>query len=109
MADVNLDRLRELAGHIREARRQLGDLTTMTEGEFLVDPRVVNSAKYLLIVVTEAVLDICNHLVARRGGRSPTNCVDCITILAELGTIDTHLQGRLVRTARFRNTLVHLC
>ena len=35
---------------------------------FLAEPRSVNSAKYLLIVATEAALDICNHLAARRGG-----------------------------------------
>ncbi len=108
MREVNLDRLRDLAGHLRSAVRQLGELGLTSREAFLRDARTVNSAKYLLIVVTEAALDICNHLAARRGGRSPDDYADCIAILAEIGAIDEELKARLVRMARFRNLLVHL-
>ena len=108
MSDVNLDRLRDLAGHLRDALRQLRDIARATRDAFLLDPRSVNSAKYLLIVATEAALDICNHIAARKSGRSPEDYPDCMTILAEIGAIDTPLRDRLVRMARFRNLLVHL-
>lgn len=108
MREVNLDRLRDLAGHLRNAIRQLGELGQASREAFLHDARTVNSAKYLLIVATEATLDICNHLAARRGGRSPDDYADCIAILAEIGAIDEKLKVRLVRMARFRNLLVHL-
>lgn len=108
MSDVNLDRLRELAGHLRDAVRQLRELGTMPREAFLADKHTLNSAKYLLIVSAEAALDICNHLAARRGGRSPEDYADCITVLAEIGAIDERLRARLVRMARFRNLLVHL-
>lgn len=108
MSDVNLDRVRELAGHLRDAVRQLRELGRGSRESFLADPRALNSAKYLLIVAAEAALDICNHLAARRGARSPTDYADCMTILAELGILDSDLTARLVRMARFRNLLVHL-
>jgi uncharacterized protein YutE (UPF0331/DUF86 family) len=109
MSDVNLDRLRELAGYVRDAVRQLQETTAgATLEEFLADRRTVNSAKYLLIVATEATLDICNHLSARRGGRSPVDYADCIRVLQEIGVIGGDLRGRLTRMARFRNLLVHL-
>jgi uncharacterized protein YutE (UPF0331/DUF86 family) len=106
--DVNLDRLRELAGHLENAVRQLREVGQSPREAFLRDVRTVNSAKYLLIVATEAALDICNHLAARRGGRSPEDYADCIAILAELGAIEGELKSRLVKMARFRNLLVHL-
>lgn len=62
MSEVNLDRLRELGQSPREV--------------FLAEARSVNSAKYLLIVATEAALDICDHLAARRGARSPEDYAD---------------------------------
>ena len=108
MREVNLDRLRELAGHLRNALRELREIGQVPQETFLKDSRLVHSAKYLLIVAAEAALDICNHLVARRGGRSPADYADCIAILAELGAIDEELKPRLVRMARFRNLLVHL-
>jgi uncharacterized protein YutE (UPF0331/DUF86 family) len=108
MGDVNLDRLRTLAGHLRDAVRQLREVGRVPIETFVADVRSVNSAKYLLIVAAEAALDICNHLAARRGGRSPEDYADCMTILAEIGAIDASLRDRLARMARFRNVLVHL-
>lgn len=106
--DVNLDRLRDLAGHVRNAGRQLDELAAVGEEAFLADPKTLNSAKYLLIVAAEASLDICNHLAAKKGGRSPEDYADCMTILSELGVLDRDLCVRMSKMARFRNLLVHL-
>ena len=108
MPEVNLDRVRDLAGHLRNAVRQIREIGQVAREAFLGDSRSVNSAKYLLIVAAEAALDICNHLAARKGGRSPEDYADCIAILHEIGAIDEELKARLVRMARFRNLLVHL-
>ena len=108
MSEVNLDRLRELGGHVRDSVRQLRELGQSPREVFLADARSVNSAKYLLIVATEAALDICNHLAARRGARSPEDYADCMAIMAEIGVIDDDLKARMMRMARFRNLLVHL-
>jgi uncharacterized protein YutE (UPF0331/DUF86 family) len=108
VGDVNLDRLRDLAGHLRNACRQLHPLGNIDPQAFLADAKTVNSAKYLLIVATEAALDICNHLVAKKGGRSPEDYADCMTILGELGVLPPDLVRRMTKMARFRNLLVHL-
>jgi uncharacterized protein YutE (UPF0331/DUF86 family) len=108
VAEPNLDRLRMLAGELRGALAELNEFATMSVENFVQDRRAVNSAKYLLIVATEAALDVCNHLVSRRGPRSPADYADCIGILAEMGAIDPDLRGRLVNMARFRNLIVHL-
>lgn len=108
MREVNLDRVRELSGHLRNAVRELREIGQTPQETFLKDSRLVHSSKYLLIVAAEAALDICNHLVARKGGRSPADYPDCIAILAEIGVIEEELKQRLVRMARFRNLLVHL-
>jgi uncharacterized protein YutE (UPF0331/DUF86 family) len=108
VSEVNRDRLRELAGHVRDSVRQLRELGESPREVFLADARSVNSAKYLLILATEAALDICNHLAARRGGRSPEDYADCMAIMGEIGVIDADLRARRMRMARFRNLLVHL-
>ncbi len=106
--DVRLDCLDEQAGHLRNAVRQLRELGQPPRERFVADPRAINSAKYLLIVAAESALDICNHLAARRGARSPEDYADCMAIMAELGVIDHDLATRLMRMSRFRNLLVHL-
>jgi uncharacterized protein YutE (UPF0331/DUF86 family) len=106
--EVNADRLRDLAGHLRDAVRQLRELGATPRDAFLADARTINSAKYLLIVAAEAALDIGNHLAARRGGRSPADYADCIAVLREIGAVSDDLRRRLVKMARFRNLIVHL-
>jgi uncharacterized protein YutE (UPF0331/DUF86 family) len=108
VSEVNLDRLRDLAGHLRDACRQLREISTQDIEQFMSDARTINSTKYLLIVATEAALDICNHLAAKKGGRSPEDYADCMTILGELGVLDPDLKVRMSKMARFRNLLVHL-
>lgn len=104
----NLDRIRDLLGQIAEAQEKAARLGALPEEEFLADYRNPESAKYLLIVATEAALDICHHLVARGGGRAPRDYADCFTVLEEMGVLSPDLSERLRAMARFRNLLVHL-
>ena len=80
----------------------------LSEDDFLGDFRNTGSAKYLLIVAIAAAIDLCNHIVARRGGRAPQDYADCFSILADLQPADSDLVDRLKKMARFRNLIVHL-
>ena len=73
MSDVNLNRLRDRAGHLRNAVRQLRELGALPCDAFVADPRTANNAKYLLIVAAKAALNICNHIAAHQDARSPAN------------------------------------
>lgn len=106
--EIDPIRIRELLGHINDATHRLQQLGAVSEEEFLADYRNTESAKYLFIVATEAAIDLCNHIVARSGGRAPRTYADCFTLLAELDVIDRDLAERLRTMARFRNLLVHL-
>jgi uncharacterized protein YutE (UPF0331/DUF86 family) len=108
MRDVDPIRIRNLLGNIADAQRRLRELGRLSEADFVGDYRNTESAKYLLIVVTEAAIDLCNHIVARQGGRAPQDYADCFAILAELDVVAPDLADRLKRMARFRNLIVHL-
>ena len=108
MAEIRLERLRNLATEIRQASAQLRELSAAPEADFLADFKAVNSAKYLLVVACEASIDICNHLAAMRGGRAPQDYSDCFRVLEEMGTLNRTLADRLSRMAKLRNLLVHM-
>jgi uncharacterized protein YutE (UPF0331/DUF86 family) len=108
MRDVDPLRIRDLLGNMAGAQGRLRELGQLAEAEFLADYRNTESAKYLLIVATEAAIDLCNHIVARQGGRAPQDYADCFAVLADLKVIKSDLAKRLKRMARFRNLLVHL-
>lgn len=107
MREVDVIRVRDLLGNISDALRRLRELGQFSEDEFVSDYRNTESAKYLLLVASAAAINICNHIVARRGGRAPQDYADCFDILAELSVITPDLSARLRRMARFRNLIVH--
>lgn len=108
MGKINIDRIRELASEIRKALAELGEIAVLSEDAFLNDSRCINSVKYLLIVVTEGAIDICNHIAAKKGGRCPEDYGDCFMVLEEMRILDAALTERLMHMAKFRNLLVHL-
>ncbi len=108
MRQIDPIRIRDLLGNIAEAQSRLRELGQFSENDFLNDYRNTESAKYLLIVATEAAIDLCNHIVARSSRRAPQDYADCFSILADLEVITSELAGRLMKMARFRNLIVHL-
>jgi len=108
MGELDGERIRQLIGMINDSLHRLNELGNLCEKDFLSDFRNTESAKYLLIKATEAAIDICNHIVAKKGGRAPKDYADCFAILKELGVIGDNLTERLARMARFRNLIVHL-
>lgn len=108
MRELDLIRIRDLVGQINLAPQRLDELAALPEKEFLSDFRNTESAKYLLLVANESAIDICKHIVSRRGARAPQDYADCFTVLTELGAVSPDLAEHLRRMAHFRNLLVHL-
>lgn len=108
MIGINIDRVRQLAGEVNLAISKLDRIGQMNETEFLSDSDKVDSAKYNLVVAIEGAIDICNHIVAKAGGRAPRDYADCFRILGELEIFEGEFAKQLQKMAKFRNLLVHL-
>lgn len=108
MPKFNIDRIRQIAGEINLSLSKLENLTVISEEDFLKSQEKIDSAKYNLIVAIEGAIDICNHIVAKAGGRAPCDYADCFVILGELGILSQELTEKLKKMAKFRNLLVHL-
>lgn len=108
MPEFNIDRIRQMIGEINFALSKLETIGKLDEEDFLKSQEKIDSAKYNLIVVIEGAIDICNHIVARAGGRAPYDYADCFVILGELNLFSDEFVEKLKRMAKFRNLLVHL-
>lgn len=87
---------------------RLEELKNLGEEEFNADPHKVGSAKYSLIVAIEGAVDLCNHLIAKNGFRTPEDYADSFKVLEERGAFDAEFTQTLIQMARFRNRLVHI-
>jgi uncharacterized protein YutE (UPF0331/DUF86 family) len=108
MKPVDAERMGKLLGMMRESVGVLRRLSALPESDFLGDVHKQGSAKYHFIVAIEAAIDAANHLISRRGFRSPGDYADTFRVLAENGILTAAFAGELEKMARFRNRPVHI-
>ena len=97
-----------LLAELRSSQAMLVELSRMDPASFRADSHRVASSKYNLIVVIEAVIDICNHLISKNALRMPEDYADTFTIMADNNLITEKFSKTLIEMARFRTRLVHL-
>lgn len=66
------------------------------------------SVERWLQLASECALDLCHHLIADRGWRTPNTYREAFQVLEENGVLDSELTGRMVEWAGLRNVLVHI-
>jgi uncharacterized protein YutE (UPF0331/DUF86 family) len=106
--EFNSDKVRKITSEILLALERLEDLKKLTEKEFTADPHKIGSAKYSFIVVIEGMVDLCNHIIAKNGFRTPEDYADTFRVMQESGVFDLEFTNSLTQMARFRNRLVHI-
>ena len=87
---------------------KLKKLRTFDKDEFIDDFTKVDSAKYLLQVSIEAMLDISSHLIARNRWGKPKDNKEHFEILSDKGIIDNKDVLIYFNMAKFRNRIVHM-
>lgn len=96
-----LTNMRDSLGHLRE-------IQAFGVEAFRSDFRNHQSAMRLLQVCIEDMINIANHLIARRSYRAPRDFSDVFRVLAEQCLISETDSACYARMARFRNRLVHV-
>jgi uncharacterized protein YutE (UPF0331/DUF86 family) len=59
-------------------------------------------------VAIEGAVDLCNHVIAKNGLRTPEDYADTFRVIEEKGAFDPEFTNSLIQMARFRNRLVHI-
>ncbi len=79
-----------------------------TAGSNPVDPRTVKAMKYSLIVIVEAMLQICQHILARKYRVAVSGYRDAFKKAGKYGIIREDLSRGLQPIAELRNEfLIH--
>lgn len=106
---LNPDLVRARCQEIEDSLERLDKIKTdFSKAQFLNDRDTQDIASYRLLVAIEAALGLCYHVAAKRLRKVPEEYAECFKILADAGIISSDLSGKLQKTARFRNLIVHL-
>jgi uncharacterized protein YutE (UPF0331/DUF86 family) len=90
------------------ALKKLEKTAALSYEEFKANFHFVDSAKYNLQVVIEAMIDAASHIVARERWGVPVTSGDYIKLLVEHGVFEKEQGLRFIQMIKFRNRIVHL-
>jgi len=87
--------------------RFLEEIKRLSLEQFLESYRDIQAAKYSLLEIIEACIDIANYIISVKGFRRAEEYSEMFKVLKEEGVIRKELTTRLEDMAKFRNLLVH--
>ncbi len=105
---INKDKLLTLIGEANKALGQLKSYAAADRDKLVSSVEKMASIKYHFIILIEACIDICNHIMSKGFSAVPESYSHCFILLGEKGLISKSLSEKMAELARFRNVLVHL-
>ena len=87
--------------------RFLEEIKILSPDQFVESYKDVQAAKYSLLEIIEACIDIANYIISAKGFRRAEEYSEMFKVLKEEGVIQKKLATKLEDMARFRNLLVH--
>lgn len=93
---------------IKENLDKLNSFKDVPLNLFVSNFEKYDSARYNLQTAIEAMLDICNHIIARKAYKVPRNNAEAFRLLCHKGILSPDMEDAYTAMARFRNRVVHL-
>ena len=93
-----------------EADPYLNELRTLTKlnaDEYLENFQRTLAGERLFEIISQIILDICTHIVARLEVEKPSNYSDCITTLSKQGILEIEFGKRIAELIKMRNIIVY--
>jgi len=108
ISKLNIDKIEKNLSLIQEYLSGLKEFSVMTEADFLSDKRNPASAESYLRRCLEAVFDIGRHILAKSYGVKELEYKKIALELGEKGILNRDYAKVLLKTAGYRNRMVHL-
>lgn len=106
--DFDREKINSKLSLIIENLQMLKYLQKLSPEEFAQDFRNVESAKHLLQVSIEAMIDIANHIISRGRLGRPKSYAESFKILHNRGLLTPEQAETYSVMIKFRNRVVHL-
>lgn len=85
----------------------LEELRSLSEDEFVADPRNYLYAERCFQLSIQCLVDICYYLAAQKGWQKPESSSEAVILMGRQGAIDATFAEEIVGMANFLNILVH--
>lgn len=104
---INPEIIKERLQEMDENLKILAELKELYKEKFKSDPKIFKLAEYCLQISIQALLDICQYIIAANSWRRPRDNQEVIKIIAANNIIPQDFAKRILPMAGLRNILVH--
>lgn len=104
---INPDIIKVRLQEIEENLEILVELKDLDKKKFKSDPKIFKLAERCLQISIQALLDICQYIIASNNWRRPRDNQEIIKIIAANNIIPEDFAQRILPMAGMRNILVH--
>jgi len=104
---LNRERVISNLNEMDEAAGQLMKIKDIPKEDFISSMEYRYIAYAGFIILTEAIIDICYHISAKRLRKVPSAYAECFELLKENGILDPLVADKLGDMVGFRNLLIH--
>ena len=101
------EKITRFQAEIEDARKILGEITSVTVDDFLRDPMKIRAMKYILIVIVEVICNLCRHILAKHAHIVVEEYIEAIIKMQEKGIISEAVKNELVPLTKLRHQLIH--
>jgi uncharacterized protein YutE (UPF0331/DUF86 family) len=107
LGTLDKDKILQYEAEIREAQNVLAEITSEDVNGCIRDPVKIRAMKYTLIVLVEAICNICRHILAKKAHTVVEEYVEAILKMHEKGFLSKEVTERLVPLTKLRHQLIH--
>lgn len=105
---IDIEKIEKFIRLIKENNEKLKEIIKEGKNKFVSDYKNYNTALRLLQISIEAMIDIGNHIIARKSLGNPEDYAGIFEILQKNNIIEDSDLEKFSKMVKFRNRLVHI-
>lgn len=107
MGTLDKERMMQYEAEIKEAQNVLAEIISVDINDFARDSIKIRAMKYTLIVLVEAICNLCRHILAKKAHVVVEEYMEAILKMQERGFLPDEIVGKLVPLTKLRHQLIH--
>ena len=107
MGNLDKDKVLHYRAEIKEAQNTLAEITSVGIDQFICDPMKIKAMKYTMIVLVEAMSNLCRHILAKKTHTVVEEYMEAILKMHEKGILSEEIMKQLVPLTKLRHQLIH--
>jgi uncharacterized protein YutE (UPF0331/DUF86 family) len=107
LGSLDTNKLFRYTAEIREAQDLLAQMTSEDVDQCSRDSIKMRAMKYTLIVLVEAICNLCRHILAKKAHVAVEEYVEAILKMDEKGFLSGEIANSLIPLTKLRHQLIH--